>query len=226
MIQVTGPRKGNWDTLTRLRAALAEVPESGRFQFGVSHCNKLQQLQRMEAADVRCVPFTTDFELVYEAVFQTHAEVLAGYGPQIWLGRKIHHTQGRDILLPDRKFWRTRDYWTKYIPSTAEWRIHVFDGNSIARGMKVFHGDQQEPTEFVIRSRARDYVMTHNVDPPRGVRQLAKAAVQAIGETFGAVDILIGQDGFQYVLEVNTAPAMDNYTLRAYVKAIRRRFQK
>lgn len=212
MIQVTGPRKGNWGTVTRLREALANVPENGTFQFGVSHCNKLEQLQRMRAAHVRCVPFD-----------DTIPDMAEG---EIWLGRRIHHTQGRDILLPDKKFWRTRDYWTKYIPSTAEWRIHVFDGNSIARGMKVFHGDQQEPTEFVIRSRARDYVMTHNVDPPRGVRQLAKAAVQAIGESFGAVDILIGQDGLQYVLEVNTAPAMDDYTLRAYVKAIRGRFQR
>lgn len=213
MIKVVGP---NWSNTRALRAALANVTENGTFQFGISHCNKLEQLQHMAEADVRCVPFTKDFDEVYENVTRYR---------QIWLGRKLNHTQGKDILLPDRKFWRIRDYWTRYIPSVEEWRIHIFDGQSIARGLKLFlHHQPNDPTAVIIRNRARDYLMRHDVDPPDGMRQLAKYAVAAVGESFGAVDILVGQNGLQYVLEVNTAPAMDNYTRSKYVKAIRRRF--
>lgn len=219
MIQVTGPR---WKTTRALQAALAEVPETGTFNFGTMHCNKLEQLQRMTEAGVGCVEVTEDFDTAYESVMP----MPNGHEPiPIWLGRKLHHTQGKDILLPDNKFWRIRDYWTKFIPSTEEWRIHIFDGKSIARGKKVFADATQAPnTPINIRNRGRNWLIVHAPDPPRGMRDLARRAVEACGETYGAVDILVGVDRKFYALEVNCAPAMDGYTLAAYVKAIRKRF--
>jgi D-alanine-D-alanine ligase-like ATP-grasp enzyme len=56
------------------------------------------------------------------------------------------------------------------------------------------------------------------------MRELARRAVAAVSETYGAVDVLVGTDGKFYVLEVNCAPAMDEYTLASYVRAIRKRF--
>lgn len=232
MIRVTGP---NWKTTRALQAALAEVPETGTFNFGTMHCNKLEQLQRMTEAGVGCVPVCENFNKAFALTHGKHmAAVLGQIGHlepegvgdvEIWLGRKLHHTQGKDILLPDNKFWRIRDYWTKFIPSTEEWRIHIFDGKSIARGKKVLADTTQVPnTPINIRNRGRNWLMVHAPNPPRGMRELARRAVAAVGETYGAVDILVGTDRKFYVLEVNCAPAMDEYTLAAYVKAIRKRF--
>jgi D-alanine-D-alanine ligase-like ATP-grasp enzyme len=58
----------------------------------------------------------------------------------------------------------------------------------------------------------------------RALRKFAKAMINALQWEFGACDVLIGQGGEMYALEANSAPAMDDYTLAAYVKAIRKRF--
>src|SRR2546428_1471378 len=221
MIRLTGLT--DWRNAVQLSRELEVAPENGSFQFGVSHCNKLEQLRRMGLANVKSVPFTEDFNEVYQHCFPFHAA--RELPPEIWLGRKVNHTKGRDIKLPNSRWWRTRDFWTKYIPSVAEWRIHVFGGLSIARGEKIYVGaDDMPATEIMIRARANDYRMDHHHEPPRGMRKLAKAAVAAVQEPYGAVDILVGADNQMYVLEVNVAPAMDDYTRAAYVKAIRAKF--
>lgn len=52
----------------------------------------------------------------------------------------------------------------------------------------------------------------------------ATNAVAALGLLFGAVDLLIGEDGNEYVLEVNTAPKLAPLTCSQYVGAIREYF--
>jgi len=48
----------------------------------------------------------------------------------------------------------------------------------------------------------------------------AVSAVEALGLTFGAVDLIVGDDGHTYILEVNTAPACSPRTAREYVNAV------
>jgi len=218
MITVAGP---NWTVTRNLQERLKNVPENGRFVFGVAKCNKLEQLQKMQENRVRCVPFTNLLTVAREWVKDG----------KVVLGRTLDHTQGKDIVVNKVKK-TTRAYWTEFVPSLEEWRIHIFDGKSIARGKKVFTREQPFMNGghtgtldgILIRNRANDYRMVHNVEPPRGMREIARQAVAAVGEEFGAVDILMEGAGKFRVLEVNKAPAMDNYTLEAYVRAIRRRF--
>jgi len=209
-IRVAGP---DWANTRALQRALRGVPGNGTFVFGVAHCNKLEQLQRMKKAGVQCVPFTEKLETARKWVAD---------GKTV-LGRFLNHSRGTDITINKVKN-TTRDYWTEYIESKAEWRIHIFDGLSIARGLKVYEKDDEPDDAVRIRNRGNEYHMVHNVEPPKGIRGVAKSAVAAVGEDFGAVDILVGQRGGFYVLEVNMAPAMDNYTRTQYVKAIGRRF--
>ena len=49
---------------------------------------------------------------------------------------------------------------------------------------------------------------------------LAKRAVQELGYLWGGVDILEDAKGACYVLEVNSAPGMDDTTAHAYADAI------
>lgn len=136
----------------------------------------------------------------------------------LWIGRKDSHTRGRDIKFPRQtRGFRESDYYVKLIPlPSEEWRLTVAFGKTIARGKKI-PGPNGSPTEL-IRNRSHNWVLDHRVDPPKGLRDAAKRACASLGYDFGAVDI-IAKDGTFYVLEVNKAPGLDNYTAEAYVKA-------
>lgn len=228
MITVAGP---DWKTTRQLAAALREVPENGRFVFGVRGLSNIEQLRRFSSNGVPCPEFTHLVEQAYDWVIER----------QTVYARKNEHTKGRDIVIagslgptfgiPETgmyrrglvipELWYQRDYWTKLVPNILEeWRVHIFDEKSIARGRK--HNVAANPGDLV-RNRNSGYRMEHVSDPPKGLRPVAKAAVEACGYEYGAVDILRTADGFS-VLEVNSAPAMDNYTLEKYVTAIRQKF--
>lgn len=188
----------------------------------------LEQLRTFEAAKIPTVQFTTDSRV---------RDRLVDEG-RIVLGRSLHHTQGLDIVWPGQSAkrniaWNKRDFWTVYRPSVCEWRIHIVNGHSIARGLKHFAPEEDDSlalklgSKVIIRSRRLGWHMRHDTTPPKGLRDLAKQAVTACGYDLGAVDVLQIGDGkatpLQYcVLEVNSRPAIrDDYTLDAYEKALR-----
>lgn len=147
----------------------------------------------------------------------------------MWLARKRNHSQGKDIIpvgtrVRGRRRWQDSDYVVKYIPNVVrEWRIHILNGHSIARALKVWAGPGSAPTTHpIIRSRRLGWHMAHDTKPPKGLRDVAKAAVAAVGYDLGAVDILELDDRSFVVLEVNSRPAIrDEYTLSAYERALR-----
>ena len=187
-----------------------------------------EQLVAFQKAGIPCPEFTFD---------RSVAETWLRTGSLVF-GRKFNHTQGFDIIcaggnrLKDKPKasarWKTRDFWTKYVPSISEWRFHILNGNSIARGKKVFitpngYGAMDNTANVpVIRSRRLGWHMQHDIDPPKGARTLAKAAVAAVGYDLGAVDMLEVTPGKFLVLEVNSRPAIrDPYTIERYALALR-----
>ena len=223
MITVIGPHYNDgrpWENTAALTEALRDVHENGEFYWGLHNSrgmwNKLTQLQTMMNAEVQTVPFTSYLEEAREWVRD---------GETVF-GRNFTHEAGDDITI-NKVRMTTRKFWTKFVPSKEEWRIHVFDGLSIARWKKLFDPLVPPFTEEQLRDRCRNHQATAEFDPPRGMRELAKKAVKACAPlTYGACDILVGEDGKQYILEINTAPELDRYTLEAYVGAIRRRFAR
>lgn len=202
------------DCPVRLRWGGPQVPSAIN---GQAHLlNGLEQLQKLQEAGIAVPEFTTSPEEVSE---------WEAAGATIF-GRRLNHTQGKDIrcnIWPRQRGerrWRNSDFFVKYMESRAEWRFHVLHGTSIARGVKVFTSDVA-PVHPCIRSRRLGWHLQHNVDPPKGARSLAKAAVAAVGYDLGAVDMLELADGTFRVLEVNSRPAIrDEYTLSAYTKAL------
>lgn len=194
------------DCNVRLRWGGPQV--AGALNGQVHLLDGYEQLQHFVEAGVPCPEFTPDLPL--------------GRG---WLGRKRQHTQGKDISRSQSsdKVWRQSDYWVKYMPAKSEWRFHILNGHSIGRGLKVWVGPGPEPqAPPVIRSRRLGWHLQHNVEPPKGLRKVAKAAVAACGYELAAVDILELADGTPCVLECNSRPAIrDPYTLLAYERAFR-----
>src|SRR5665213_836250 len=182
----------------------------------------LEQLRALEAAGLKVPEFTIDPE-----------EALDVNPGTTVLARKTDHTQGLDIIPVGvctalRRNWRHSDYYVKYISDVArEWRFHIFKGRSIARGLKHFIDGSilpttNQPAGLIIRSRRLGWHLRHDIDPPKGLRTIAKDAVTSIGYELGAVDILELVDGSFVVLEIHSRPALgDEYTLDAYREAFR-----
>lgn len=140
------------------------------------------------------------------------------------LGRRTQHTRGTDIVLClQRSDWEKnpRDYYTEYIPTVREFRIHVAFGEVIrVQGKYLDFPEQAKPWMRNYGTGYRYRTPRLNLKPDR--TDTAVRAVTSLGLDFGAVDMLIGDDDAAYVLEVNTAPACSPMTAEAYVNAFSR----
>lgn len=141
------------------------------------------------------------------------------------LGRAATHRQGTDIVLCMQRADLTRaraagcTHFSEYIPTTAEYRVHIFQGEALKVSEKVFTGDTEVYVPY-IRNFENGYTFRNPRTVPqtmlRIVEQYAAAAVEALGLDFGAVDVLVGDDGYVRVLEVNTGPSLAEGTLNVY----------
>ena len=134
-----------------------------------------------------------------------------------WLGRATDHVGGGDILHPTD--W-TIGYYAKKEELVNEYRIHSFLGKSIRAGIKAKREDFPNPHAWVRSWDAGWRIKYDGVSSKKKHRELAHAAVKALGLDFGAVDIGERADGTLVVLEVNRAPGLKEGTIDVYAKAI------
>lgn len=140
-----------------------------------------------------------------------------------YLARSRQHTRGLDITLCmqalDAARCGTADYYIEYIPTAREYRIHAFEDRIIHVTQKVL--TNEEAYTPWIRNHGHGYTFRSPRIRLTPLQEYAAiSAVKALRLTFGAVDLIVADDGQTYVLEVNTAPACSPRTGRAYVDAI------
>jgi hypothetical protein len=149
-----------------------------------------------------------------------------------WLGRLRNHVGGGDLLNPPAQ----PDYWVRKERLVREFRVHSFEGQSIRAGVKKHRegGDWDGsqgwrdsngnlgPHPWIRSHEAGWRISYDGVTITRAHRDLAHAAVQALGLSFGAVDLGERVDGSLMVLEVNRAPGLEGGTVTAYSQAIQR----
>jgi hypothetical protein len=183
--------------------------------------NKLSALQALSSAGVAVPQFTTN---------TATAEEWVRSGSTVVERHELRGNSGagiRIVNLDDQSMASNVTYaplYTKFIPKTAEFRVHVFRGEVIDYIEKKKKLADNRPANF------NKYVSSINLgwvfsrtdvrDMPE-VRQIAIQAVAALGLDFGAVDIVF-YEGRPYVLEVNTAPGVSGTTLVKYANAFRR----
>jgi glutathione synthase/RimK-type ligase-like ATP-grasp enzyme len=117
--------------------------------------------------------------------------------------------------------------YTMGIENHGEYRVHVFNDEVILYQKKSRPVDDEgnvitaEGADADVRNLASNWVYrVGNLKRLERVEQLAVNAVRALGLDFGAVDIIMDEEGDVYVLEVNTAVGLRNEsTLEAYVNA-------
>lgn len=149
------------------------------------------------------------------------------------LGRSRSGMGGKDIVVYDpsqqyqgkyptnpEQTGNRHDFYSVYMKPVSEVRIHIADGRPIRVQRKYCdYPDKAEANPFV-----RNYAHGYRFRAPRmNLREMridqAAKAVAAIGLDFGAVDMLM-VGPYQYVLEVNTAPACSPLTAKCYASAI------
>lgn len=172
------------------------------------NCDKLRAYQMLMDAGISLPEMWTNSRLIqYPA-----------------LRRKKKHSRANDIVIMTSadKFVRG-DFYTKFIESSREYRVHIFDGKCIRLSLKV---PSSEGTESdLIKSSSTGWTLSdhynHIIDVEREIIAVSKRALEVLGLDFGCCDILVEKNTNKvYLLEVNTSPRLARYGRECYTKAI------
>lgn len=147
------------------------------------------------------------------------------------LARKPKHTRGKDILLClQNKDIRRAMRWGKtflieYIPTEREYRVHVF-GNEIIRTSQKVLMSRENYLPYMRNDDHNHTFRNPRVQLTEHQKSVAINAVKVLGLDFGAVDMVISDDGNPYVLEINTGPSLIENGLEIYEQKFRNVIQE
>ena len=113
--------------------------------------------------------------------------------------------------------------YTKYVPKTYEFRVHVFDGKVIDVQRKARRKDvPDDQVNWQIRNHQNGFIYAREgFEAPQNVLDQSVTAVNFYGLDFGAVDVIYGVNHGAYVIEINTAPGITGTTVLKYAEAIK-----
>lgn len=122
--------------------------------------------------------------------------------------------------LPEAKLY------TRYIPKSDEYRLHVFKNKVFFVQRKARNKDiPDDKVNWKVRNHGNGFVFANKdvvFDNRNAAYDEAIQAVAALGLDFGAVDLIYNKrHGKYYVLEVNTACGLSGSTLDAYAKVFK-----
>lgn len=170
--------------------------------------NKFDALQRFENTDdVHVPPFTRD------------PSDIGPDGEFNWpvLGRDSTHSQGSDIEFylqeRDLELDGPSHHYVSYIPTEAEFRAHVYGDDIIVIHEKLLRNESDLEQSYCRNYETGWVFGQQRTQLSDEQEQMAVRTVDVCGLDFGAVDMILGEDGNAYVLEVNTAPSLDEPNL-------------
>lgn len=169
--------------------------------------NKLETFKALQTANLPTPDWTTDIE------------VAKSWLPDEVFARMTLTGQG-GVGIVNFTGDQEAPLYTKYVKKKHEYRIHVFKDEVIdIQQKKRKHG---VIANAKIRNKANGWIFAReNINYPSDkALDYAKQAIKALNLDFGAVDMIYNQhqDAY-YILEVNTAPGLENTTLDKYTKA-------
>ena len=136
------------------------------------------------------------------------------------LRRRRFHSRGRDIIYIGTSSKLRRicgDYFVKFVLGIAEYRLHVINGKPIRLQKKALGSEGEE---HYIRNVDHGYVLLdhykHDIELEIRIIQEAIKAIKLMNMDFGAIDVLIGEDGLPYILEINSAPRLSKFGRHLY----------
>lgn len=202
----------NWgNTARRFEGEYINNPEAV-----ATACNKLDTARILGEFEVPQPDFTTDREV---------SQVWFDAGSEVVCRTLLRANGGRGITLAshERQVLLVRaPLYTKYIPKTTEYRIHVLGDKVIdAQEKRKRQEIPNEEVNYQIRNASAGWVFCRGgITVPDCVSSAAVRAVSALSLDFGAVDV--GYNARRErarVYEVNTAPGLEGTTLDSYYAA-------
>jgi len=132
-----------------------------------------------------------------------------------------------DIVVPPPVGLNNAPLYTVGIDNRGEYRVHVVAGEVILYQKKSRRVDIDGVAEVAegvdadVRNLETNWIYrTGNLKKLERVEELAVNAIEALNLDFGAVDIIMDDEGDIFVLEVNSAPGLGNAdSLEAYTEA-------
>ncbi len=204
----------NWGS-SRLPEVLRNARVLNRPSMVQVASSKIQTYRALAQAGVKTLEFT-ESQAVAADWARNHKVVARDldHGSQ---GNGIHVYQRNEQVGQHR-------FYTKYYTKAREFRFHVLGGNVIFTQEKKKRKGAIEYDKYV-RSHSRGWCFAFNhlgENPvPQGLDELATSAVHALELDFGAVDLGWNDRDGGTVIEVNTAPGIEESSLEAYVNAFR-----
>jgi len=176
--------------------------------------NKLNTFSRLDHTNIPTVEHTTSAE---------EASGWLDQGDTVMARKIVNGSQGAGLCVLSGTQWEDAPLYTKYVKA-HEYRVHVFCGKVIDIQKKKRRANAPEgaPHPYIKNSKNGWVFCREDVAAPLALYDIAKNAVEALGLHFGAVDILYREsENKVMVLEINTAPGIENTTLERYVNAIK-----
>lgn len=177
--------------------------------------NKLASFRIWDRNDVLIPPFAEN---------KDEARRWVANGRKVVCRTLLSANSGRGIVLASQPSELVdAPLYVQYVPKMEEYRVHVFDGRVIDVQRKARSHDVPDgQVNWQIRNHSNGFIFARQeVELPDLAQQRAVDAVQCLGLTFGAVDMIYNaRQSAYYVLEVNTAPGLEGTTLTKYAEAI------
>lgn len=177
--------------------------------------NKLKCFQLMKEADVSIPKFWTRKEDIPNDVFP------------IMCRTKLQAHSGEGIVVAERRDQLVNaPLYTQYLKKKHEYRVHALrvpgKGTSIITVQRKAKKNGVEDANFMVRNLANGFVYVVSDDTPACVTDESIKALESTDLAFGAVDVVYNQkENKAYVLEINTAPGMEDRTAEAYARAFK-----
>ena len=173
--------------------------------------DKVEQFRRFKNSDVNSPGYATNLDGA------------RGLDTKLVVVRSLTSaSEGRGIsIVPKEELTQHAPLYTEYIPKKKEFRVHVFNSKVIDVQEKRRRRGLDQTQEFKVRNTANGYVFCRgDVVEPGDLRDVALAAVRAIGRTQGAVDVVYNEKQNKcFALEVNSRPGLQGTTLKIYADA-------
>lgn len=133
---------------------------------------------------------------------------------------------GHGIVIADTRNDLVRaPLYTRYVKKKHEYRVHVLrHPNGEMRAIFTQRKAKKHDVEghHKIRNLENGYVYIVDDLPPQCVTEQAFKALEATELAFGAVDVIYNEhQNKAYILEVNTAPGLEERTAEAYALAFK-----
>jgi len=190
-------------------------PERVRNRIAVTFnkgVNKVEQFTAFHEANVSAPTFATSLGSARNLVSDF-----------VCVRKLTRASEGRGLsVVPKLELTEEAPLYTEYIKKKAEYRAHVYNNKVILLQQKKksrsFEGDRNTQ----IRNQSNGYIFSRSIEyTPPDITTVAISAVQSLGWTQGAVDILWNERQNKcYALEVNARPGMQGSTPMTYAEAI------